>query len=397
MELFTLNNREDLQYYYLPTIYALLAIWPAVGFLPPLPQVIVYAAPLLYAVYCFAHREYFDRWYLALLAYIPIELLLANPSSVFQSWPRYILFAAILLCVSPVLQGEKLIAYRERVFGITMWACAFLGIGSFLGWFFDWNFMTSSTKDIIYKVGTFGGLTHHSMLLGPIAGVGACFLVSKAFSTKNALWGMAAIASLFAVFFSASRSATMAALTGIIVTLFRLSGSTSRFMKVGVVIFVIAASTSSLWEGALSGVVAKNHGTTELNLESRQELWEQRIDDFKSSPVYGVGFCASKLRKGYSIDMKTGRLESGTSWLVIFSMLGIVGACIVIPIFVKAFITAYRGEEELNPVICGVLTLFFVHMFAEGYVFAGGSLMAFILWLTVGVAMDSKYKTEACD
>lgn len=397
MELFSLNNREDQQYYYIPTIYALLAIWPAVGFLPPLPQVIVYAAPLLYAVYCFVHREYFDRWFLALLAYIPIELLLANPPSVFQSWPRYVLFAALLLCVSPVFQGEKLRAYRERIFLITMWACVFLGVGSFLGWFFNWNYMTSSVIDFIENYGWFGGLTPHSMMLGPIAGIGACFLASKAFSTKNALWWIVAIASLFAVFFSASRSATMAALAGIFVTLFRQSGSTSRFMKVGIVAFVISASTFSLWEGALSGVMKKNQGTTELNLESRQRLWEERIADFKSSPVYGVGFCAAKISKNSIIDKKTGRLESGTSWLIIFSMLGIIGACIVIPIFVRAFMTVYRKEGERNYLICGILTLFFVHMFAEGYIFAGGSFMAFILWLTVGVASDSKYETEPCD
>lgn len=383
--------------HYPSLLYALVAIWPAVGFLTPLPQLVVYAAPLLYAIYSFYNKETYDKWLLALLLYIPIELFLASPPGLFQSWPRYVLFSALIMCVSPIFQGEKLRMDRERIFLCTMWVCVFLGVGSFLGWFFDWNFMTSSKKDVIYQVGTFGGLTHHSMMLGPIAGIGACFLVSKAFSTKNVLWWVVAIAALFAVFFSASRSATMAALAGIFVTLFRQSGSTSRFMKVGIVIFVIAASTFSLWESALSGVVEKNQGITELNLESRQKLWEERIADFKSSPVFGVGFCATKIRKSYGIDMETGRLESGTSWLIIFSMLGIVGACIVIPIFVRAFMTAYKEEDELNPLICGVLALFFVHMFAEGYVFAGGSFLAFILWLTIGLAMDSKYKAEPCD
>ena len=45
----------------------------------------------------------------------------------------------------------------------------------------------------------------------------------------------------------------------------------------------------------------------------------------------------------------------------------------------------------MGALLCGVLTLFFVHMFAEGYIFAGGSFLAFMLWLTVGVATDSKY------
>lgn len=383
--------------HYPSLLYALVAIWPAVGFLTPLPQLIVYGAPLLYAAYCFFNRDTYDKWFLALLAYIPLELLLASPPSLFQSWPRYVLFSALIMCVSPIFQGEKLRMNRERIFLCTMWGCTFLGVGSFLGWFMGWNYMTSSAVDFIENAGWFGGLTPHSMMLGPVAGIGACFLVSKAYSTKNALWGIVAIASLFAVFFSASRSASMAALAGIFVTLYRQSGSTSHFLKVGLVTFIIAASTFSMWEGALSGVKAKNKGTSVLNYDSRQKMWEERIEDFKSSPVYGVGFCATKLRNSSSIDLKTGRLESGTSWLVIFSMLGIVGACIMIPLFIRAYITVFRKEGEWNYLICGVLTLFFVHMFAEGYIFAGGSFMAFLLWLAVGVATDSEYETEPCD
>ena len=396
MELLSLNN-ENGRLHYPSLLYALVAIWPAVGFLTPLPQVVIYGAPLLYAAYSFFNRETYDRWFLALLAYIPVELLLASPPSVFQSWPRYVLFSALIMCVCPIFQGEKLRMCRERIFLFTMWACAFLGVGSFICAFLNINYMKSMATDYFYGTGSFGGLTPHSMLLGPIAGVGACFLVSKAFAEKHYLWWIAAVAALFAVFFSASRSATMAALAGIFVTLYRQSGSTSNFLKVGLVTFIIAASTYSLWEGALSGLIEKNQGTSALNFDSRQKLWDERIEDFKSSPIYGVGFCAAKMSKNSIIEKQSGRLESGTSWLIIFSMLGVLGACVVIPLFVRAFLTAYKGDDDLIPLICGVLALFFVHMFAEGYVFAGGSFMAFMLWLTVGVATDCKYKTELCD
>lgn len=394
---FNFLRDEEGKLHYPSLLYASVAIWPSVGFLISLPQVVVYGAPLLYAAYCFFNKETYDWWFLALLAYIPVELLLASPPSLFQSWPRYVLFSALIMCVSPIFQGEKLRMYRERIFLCTMWACVFLGVGSFIGWFLGINFMISSAIDFITSAGTFGGLTHHSMMLGPIAGVGACFLVSKAFMERRYIWWVGSVAALFAIAFSASRSALMAALVGIFVTLYRQSGSTSNFLKVGLVTFIIAASTYSLWEGALSGLIKKNQGTSALNYDSRQKLWDERIAEFKSSPIYGVGFCAAKIYKNSSIDKQSGRLESGTSWLIIFSMLGIIGAYIVITLFVRAFLTAYKGDDSLSPLICGILALFFVHMFAEGYVFAGGSFLAFMLWLTIGVAMDSIYKTEVCD
>jgi hypothetical protein len=75
-------------------------------------------------------------------------------------------------------------------------------------------------------------------------------------------------------------------------------------------------------------------------------------------------------------------------------MLGLIGAILVVPILFRSFKVAYRQKSDHGAVICGILALFFVHMFAEGYIFAGGSFLAFMLWLTVGVAMDCQYIEE---
>lgn len=379
-----------------PTLlYALVGVLPVVGFAPQLPSILVYLAAVLYAVFCISRSHDTDLLTLALLIYIPIELLITQPPGVFRSWPRYVLFALLLMNVSPLLQSTKLRHYREVIFQFMMWACAFLGVGSFFAYFLGVNFMKVGSADYILHSSLFGGLTTHSMMLGPIAGIGACYLANRAMMRGKAIDWIWVFISLFTVLLSASRSATMAAIAGVSVTIYYKSGAVSKFAKYVVVAIVILVSSSPLWEGAMEGVLEKNGSTSELNFDSRAALWDERVEEFASSPLVGVGFCAIDTDASYGLDISSGRVETGSSWLIVLSMLGIIGAFIIVPIIFRAIIYVRRRKDDLKAVLAGVLILFFVHMVAEGYIFAGGSFLAFMFWLTVGVSTDSKFKSKS--
>ena len=378
-----------------PTLlYALVGVLPVVGFAPQLPSILVYLAAVLYAVFCISRSHNTDLLTLALLIYIPIELLITQPPGVFRSWPRYVLFALLLMNVSPLLQSTKLRHYREVIFQFMMWACAFLGVGSFFAYFLGVNFMKVGSTDYILHSSLFGGLTTHSMMLGPIAGIGACYLANRAMvrgKAKDWIW---VFVSLFAVLLSASRSATMAAIAGVAVTIYYGSSTLSKFAKYVIAALIILMVTLPFWEGAINIVLEKNGSSSELNYDSRAELWIDRIEEFLSSPLVGVGFCAIDTDVSYGLDISSGRVETGSSWLIILSMLGIIGALIAFPIFIRAFMLVRRRDDNFKSVLIGVLVLFFVHMVAEGYIFAGGSFLALMFWLTVGVSTDSKFKSK---
>lgn len=161
---------------------------------------------------------------------------------------------------------------------------------------------------------------------------------------------------------------------------------------------MIGTASFPLWGSALDSVRAKNEGNIKAGgaINSRDKLWTSRINEFSNSPIVGVGFCAidRTTSKDMNLDERTGMVESGSSWLIILSMTGFIGAILLIPVFVRSYFTVYRDEDSFSALVCGILTLFFVHMIAEGYIFYGGSQMAFMLWLTVGVAMDCKYLIE---
>lgn len=367
------------------------------AFLPQIPSVLVYVFFFLYAGYVFTRpARTYCKPLLLFIIYIPFQLLIVSPDSMFHSWERYVLFVLLLFCVSPLVVGEATINFRKTIFKMIGVVCIFIGVGSFFARFLGINYGSQRQIDFILNIGTFGGLTSHSMLLGPIAGVGVLFCSWIGFRTKKYIYWILSALCAFSVMFSASRSSLMAMMAGMTILIYKLSATKTTFIKVIVGIIMLGAITFPVWGGALDSVLKKN----ELNIEagsalsSRDALWRARILEFKNSPLFGVGFDALNLdiaREVGGFDEQTGMVESGSSWLIILSMTGIIGLMLLLPLFIVTYRSAFLSKCSLSSLICGVLTLFYVHMIAEGYIFYGGSLLAFMLWTTIGVAYDCKY------
>ena len=373
-------------------LYGVFTVSTVVGFIPRIPQLLVYGFLVVFALYCFGKPHKTNRWLVAFLLYIPLELHIAQPDPLFKSWPRYAMFVLLLACVSPLFLGEYHRMARRRLMLILLWSCAFIGVGSFFCRFLGINYMVVKSMDVFKEVGLFGGLTIHSMLLGPISGIGAIFLSYQAMQTRRKWLWLCVVACLFSVFFSSSRIALAASLAGMAAAFYKLSGSVNKFLRMSLVAVLLAGSSFPFWSGAMDGIIEKNAGTASvINVSSREKKWDVRMMEFQGSPVFGVGFSSvNPILAEEEFDPVTGTIEPGTSWLAVFSMLGLIGAVFVLPFFYKCFRTVWQQHDAFHAIIVGVLTLLFVHMFAEGYIFSAGSFMCYILWLTLGVAYDSK-------
>lgn len=379
--------------------FAVIILSQVIAFIPPVPSVVIYAVYIAYAYYVL--RQHVISFYLPLLiflAYIPIQLIIVDPNSMFRSWERFVLFALLLVCVSPLINSEKSIDYRRTIFRLSLVVCAFIGIGSFFARFLGINYGATKGTNFMQVIGTFGGLTLHSMLLGPVAGIGAVFCCWLGFLNRKYIYWIMAALCMFSVMFSASRSSLMAVVAGLTILIYKISGSAAIFTKIVVGVVMLGAVSFPIWGSALDDVIKKN----EVNMaaggaySSRDALWESRMLEFESSPVLGVGFDAVDVDIARSVggyNDETGMVESGSSWLIILSMTGLVGMIILFPVLIGSYKVVFQRESVYSALICGILTLFYVHMIAEGYIFYGGSLLAFLLWITLGVAHDCKYES----
>lgn len=379
--------------------FCLIELNQVVGFTPGVPSVVLYAALIGYAIYLLSRQGMEFNWGLmAFLLYVPLALLITSPDAVFHSWERFVLFALLIICVSPIFTSEDAIRNRRKMFQMMLVVCVIIGVGSFFARFLGINFMQRNRTDLLTQAGLFGGLTGHSMMLGLIAGVGALYMAYIAYDTRKKWYWLLSVLSMLSVMFSASRSALAALVAGLTIMLFRLSGSVNKFVITVVAFIMIGMASFPLWRSAMDAVIAKNEANIKAGgaTNSRDKLWNLRIKEFGDSPVFGMGFAAIDRHSSgdTGFDERTGMVESGSSWLIILSMTGLLGALMIVPVLFNAYLTAYRDDDKFSSLVCGILTLFFVHMLAEGYIFYGGSQMAFMMWLTVGVAMDCKYLIE---
>lgn len=243
--------------------------------------------------------------------------------------------------------------------------------------------------------GGFTGVMWHSMTLGPLAAICGVLALSKAFSTARMEWGGLYVVALTVCVLSASRSALAAlGFATIVILAFQIRRNAvialGSIAITSVLVFapgVVLSAARAVMPGEVTqGLEQKgwNH--------SREAHWEARWDEFNYSPVTGVGFSYGWLdTAGVNEDLSS--VEAGSSYIAVLSMTGLVGAggCMLLALTValrfwrhaKKFSYAARME------IASMAGFWFVHLGAEGYIFAVGSLMGMIFWLWLARVIDA--------
>lgn len=383
----------------IPFLFAAIMSAKPLGFSLGPVDVICYGLLIVTAVYMVFKGVIADKLSLIFIVFIPLSILLAQPNPVFRSELRFVLFLLLFIVASPFNKSIKARQFRSKVIKGVFVCCAVISIASFFCYFLGINMMrnTYSGELMDYyvenKAGTFSGITTQSMLLAPISGIGAlacCYAQMK--THKKFFWVLAAMC-MGSLLFAASRSALMATLAGIGALFFYFSNKVPRQVRRIITVLVFLLITNPLWNSALEGITEKNQGTEiseGVNVDSRQEKWRIRIEEWKDSPIWGIGFVAVSDRDNYGPT--TGVIEPGTSWLAVLSMTGIVGFLLFCRIFYRALKNSLFRRTPEGALLGGALVLVGVHMIAEGHVFSAGSYLCFLVWLIIGCATD--YSSE---
>jgi len=243
--------------------------------------------------------------------------------------------------------------------------------------------------------GDFTGVMYHSMTLSAIAALTGVIAISRAANRGPLLWWIVYALSAVACLLASSRSALAAlALGSLVVFLLKLKRWPIASLLALIVASIVAiAPLASLemisWilpQDATSGLVNKgfNH--------SRELHWEARFEEFYSSQIYGVGF-AYAWSDTVGIDDETGTVETGSSYIAILSMTGLFGMAAFLLLaasLVFRVVQNWRKLSELQRVeLCSVGAFWVVHLGAEGYIYAVGSLMGTVFWLWLGQLNDT--------
>lgn len=326
-----------------------------------------------------------------------ISLLFNNVPSFFRAWQRLGIYIFILFIMSPLLISKGSVIFKSKLFIYIWLISSILSIGSFFCYYLGINFFILNGTELELGVGTFGGLMNHSMVLGPSSALSTIFLFVLAFLNKTKVkryYIIAAILCLGACFLSASRAAVGASVVGCLFAVASISkNNLSRTFKVLFVIVGIAAITFPIWGGVTDLVMQKQEMNKEMGgtLASREKKYAARIEEFKSSPILGIGYCTVNPKLD-NVNRENGQIEPGSSWLAIASMTGVFGLLVMIPLCISSLKKARRIKDDFwRGALSGMMVFFILHMAVEGYIFAPKSYLSLIFWLLISIIDGKSY------
>ena len=329
-----------------------------------------------------------------------VSIVFGNPLPIFNSWMRLGLFCIALIITTPLISSPATEQFRVRLFNWVSLICVFVGVGSFFAYFLGINYMRLNYGvTAVTMGGSFGGLTVQSMMLGPLASLGMLRCVHIVIQRyvcgiKSSYYLYAAMFACFAsVLMASSRGAAGAALVALCILVYeKLRHKMGKLIKIALCLGCLAVPLAPAVEYFSSGLVAKQEANMEGGgtFNSREELWNARLDEFKESPLFGIGF--SSQRKHISeFTRLTGTIEPGTSYGAVFAMTGLLGGSLFLYILGGSLIKTKKQPMSLPQIY---LIFFAIHLIVEGYVFAGGNPLCFIFWLCIGAVCAIKHNHQ---
>lgn len=323
-----------------------------------------------------------------------LSILLNDIPTVYQPWARFGLFVIVTVIASPFIQSNFYDKFRINLFKYIHNLLILIIVFS----------IPAIILNERSQSGMFTGFTNHSMLLAPISAVSLITLIYYLYMGKfNRIIILVLIAfSFVALLLAASRISLAGFVFAMVFFFYRKNRHNMReFAKTGISILAIFLLTHPLWNGYMEGIEKKNEAainaeTGEMDLASSREImWTQRIKEFKSSPVVGIGFCYAPYAIGTDglsgkvqyLETDTGNIEPGSSWLGVLSMTGLLGFIGIIALWISSFRMCFKMEKKDNLYaiyLSSMMVFWCVHMVAEGEIFSAGGFLCFMVWLGIG-------------
>lgn len=299
--------------------------------------------------------------------------------------PRWLGWLVLLVALGPINSTAGARFLRSRMLAALNAAFVAITFASSLWW---------AARLPNLGRGDFTGIMAHSMVLGPIAAYVAVLSIVRLFSRGSLLWVVPYANAWLVAMLASSRAALAAAAIGTLIVIavnFKRNLVLAGSLLIAAAAVVIAPNyVLSLATQVLPGSLTEGLANKSWN-NSREQHWNARWEEFLSSPMTGVGF-ATAWEGSVGVDEEMGTVETGSSYISILSMTGCVGAAawlIMLASFARSTVTRWRGLSNRDRLsICGMASFWLVHLGAEGYIYAVGSLIGVAFWLWLGCLND---------
>ena len=324
-------------------------------------------------------------WVLVLLTFGVGISQAEQPTSAGLHWLGIVL---LVFAVGPVIQNPMASQLRAAA-----WKLFTSGMTSLTGVFILWY---------VFRLPSLGGrvfftsFMNQSMLLGPIVGMGIAIALARFLQKGSWKWALLAASGLIPLLASGSRLATMATGIAVCFLIYRrkpmLGFAASLLLGIAIVGFIAGhqEQASDSVEGGISRKGTEN---------TRADLWKSRMDEFVSSPFFGIGVAMGTGSGSEKDSNGRIRVEPGSSYLALLAMTGVLGTVAffsALGFLVYRFATLRKKPGlELGRDILTVVGIYMaVHGVGEGWILGFGSPLCFIFWLWLGSFGDAALQSD---
>ncbi|MCQ2227138.1 MAG: O-antigen ligase family protein [Bacteroidales bacterium] len=294
---------------------------------------------------------------------------------------RLAVFVMVLIMSTGLLYSEDGYDMRVSLFSAILDLVFLVNIANIYAYFAGINYYNG--KFIGFK-DYFSGFTPHPMWLAVVAGVANLVNLHKMMSSENTarkmMLAVLILLTLFLQFTAGSRAGLISTAVGAMIYMKSYFQNVSKVVSgIFIGIFVIYMFLPILMSDASS--FEEKTSTQDIDNNSRTELWSTRWQEFKSAPLFGIGFA-----RGYvDGELVEGRLESGSGWLAVLSQTGIFAFICIVGILwgaLRNFGDKYLPDKEL---FLGIFVFICVHSIFEGYLYTSFYMPCLLFWLLAGI------------
>lgn len=347
----------------------------------------------------------------ALLIFVAVVILsyIVHPApDTLRRGLRLVTLLLGLATFSPLVSNDSLQRMRRTILQTMVTTMAVIVLISFGLWIFDELFTPKGWWT--HNNYGFKGITNMGMTLSPMAAIVALasfwallnlnttqhFNLNRLRHRKTviAILVLIALISIFTCFIGGSRitcAGLIVALVAMCIHQRRRILQLLRRRSVRLALLVTSLAGALLLPSSLEAIkfkiaVSATHGT---QLYSRAQLWQDRLHEFSTSPLTGIGYSAQLPTSRPNLDNPLA-LEPGSSWLSLLSFTGLLGAIS----FALFLITLLRRTRHLTSrtraILLPLLLLFLINGITEGWLLFAGALLFPVFWLTCSLIYDSK-------
>lgn len=343
---------------------------------------------------------------LSLLFICFISLLRQPEAQKFHAWERLGFFAIMLCLLSPLIKNRLLSQSRPLIWRIMMWCFRFITLMSLC------IYIASRINIPGYEdkyLMSFCGITPNGMALAPICCIVLIDLIWRIIYIPHHNWvkGLYIIATVSITIMMIHAGSRITIAGGVIAIVImailsrHLFKSSSKRIKTAAVLGIslltivcVLPFVNETIQHKLS--VASNHNSLTY---SRDSKWTDRITEFKSAPLTGIGY-STQTAFGSIFDNReyvksTGHTEPGSSWLSVLAQTGIIGFILIVAFNVSIAKklsknnTAADMSKANNVLLLSLLIFLWIHGVAEGWILYPGAYMFFPYWLLSGLAYNN--------